>query len=314
MDAVTDRHPELPRRRAAARAQDRDQRRSPGLLHQPDRLRAASADRDVQRLRRPVAGDSTIMLHAKGCENLDLRAQAPPDRGRQGPERPARAPTADGDRDAERRARRTSRDSQVILPDLIRPNAAQFNVPGGLCSDAEFAQRACPAPLARGSARVITPAPPFALSGPVYVVQEMGNALPKLYVDLKAEASRSCCARATASCRRIHTVNNVRRPARRAAGLLRAQDQGRPERHPQELLRRLRRREDPPQVSTTRSPARAGRRSTKSDLPRAGGVSGQRILRRAPGSRPGRSGSTPRASGSSGAAAGAPSAARAGSP
>jgi hypothetical protein len=77
--------------------------------------------------------------------------------------------------------------ARVVLPDILRPNVPQFNKPGGLCSDAQFAARACPKPSNVGTARVITPVLPFQLSGPVFIVQETGSILPKLYVDLKGE-------------------------------------------------------------------------------------------------------------------------------
>jgi hypothetical protein len=96
--------------------------------------------------------------------------------------------------------------SKVVLPDILRPNAVQFNAPGGLCSDAQFAVRACPKPSLVGNARVITPVLPFQLRGPVYVVQETGSILPKLYVDLKGKGIE-VILRARNSFQGIRTVN-----------------------------------------------------------------------------------------------------------
>jgi hypothetical protein len=98
------------------------------------------------------------------------------------------------------------RDSKVVLPDILRPNAVQFNAPGGLCSDAQFAVRACPKPSLVGNSKVITPVLPFQLQGPVYVVQETGSILPKLYVDLKGKGIE-VVLRARNSFQGIRTVN-----------------------------------------------------------------------------------------------------------
>jgi hypothetical protein len=75
--------------------------------------------------------------------------------------------------------------ARVILPLILRPNVPFFNVPGALCNDAQAAARACPPKSLAGSARVSTPVLPFELSGPVHIVQETGNILPKLYVFLR---------------------------------------------------------------------------------------------------------------------------------
>jgi hypothetical protein len=75
--------------------------------------------------------------------------------------------------------------ARVILPSILRPNVPFFNEPGALCNDAQAAARACPRKSLVGTARVSTPVLPFELSGPVYIVQETGNVLPKLYVFLR---------------------------------------------------------------------------------------------------------------------------------
>jgi hypothetical protein len=75
--------------------------------------------------------------------------------------------------------------ARVILPLILRPNVPFFNEPGALCNDAQAAARACPPKSLAGSARVSTPVLPFELSGPVHIVQETGNILPKLYVFLR---------------------------------------------------------------------------------------------------------------------------------
>jgi hypothetical protein len=75
--------------------------------------------------------------------------------------------------------------ARVVLPLILRPNVPFFNEPGALCNDAQAAARACPPKSLAGSARVSTPVLPFELSGPVHIVQETGNVLPKLYVFLR---------------------------------------------------------------------------------------------------------------------------------
>ena len=150
---------------------------------------------------------STMMLQAKGCENLDFGPKLRLISGAKGQNAqlehpPLTAIVTQGPGEA------NIKNSQVILPDLMRPNAAQFNVPGGLCSDAEFAQRACPALSLAGSARVITPVLPFELSGPVYVVQEIGSVLPKLYVDLKGQGIEVVLRARNSFLHAIQTVNN----------------------------------------------------------------------------------------------------------
>lgn len=75
--------------------------------------------------------------------------------------------------------------ARVILPLILRPNVPFFNEPGALCNDEQAAARACPQKSLAGSARVSTPVLPFELSGPVHIVQETGNVLPKLYVFLR---------------------------------------------------------------------------------------------------------------------------------
>jgi hypothetical protein len=75
--------------------------------------------------------------------------------------------------------------ARVLVPDIVRPNVPFLNEPGALCSDAQAQSRTCPPKSVVGSARVITPVLPFELSGPVNIVQEIGNILPKLYVYLR---------------------------------------------------------------------------------------------------------------------------------
>jgi hypothetical protein len=75
--------------------------------------------------------------------------------------------------------------ARVLLPDIVRPNVPFLNEPGALCSDANAQARTCPPKSLVGSARVITPALPFELNGPVHIVQEIGQILPKLYVYLR---------------------------------------------------------------------------------------------------------------------------------
>jgi len=75
--------------------------------------------------------------------------------------------------------------ARVLLPDIVRPNVPFLNEPNALCTDADAQARTCPAKSLVGSARVITPALPFELNGPVHIVQEIGQILPKLYVYLR---------------------------------------------------------------------------------------------------------------------------------
>jgi hypothetical protein len=72
-----------------------------------------------------------------------------------------------------------------VLPDILRPNVPEFNEPGGLCNEVDFLVRRCPDGSLVGSARVVTPVLPFELSGPVYIVQEMVDPLPRLFVLLR---------------------------------------------------------------------------------------------------------------------------------
>ena len=68
----------------------------------------------------------------------------------------------------------------------MRPNVPFFNEPGALCNDAQAATRHLPGEVAgRQRARVISPLLPFELTGPVHIVQEIGNVLPKVYVYLR---------------------------------------------------------------------------------------------------------------------------------
>ena len=75
--------------------------------------------------------------------------------------------------------------ARVLVPDIVRPNVPFLNEPNALCTDAQAQARACPAKSLVGSARVITPVLPFELRGPVHIVQEIGNILPKLYIYLR---------------------------------------------------------------------------------------------------------------------------------
>jgi hypothetical protein len=75
--------------------------------------------------------------------------------------------------------------SKTVLPDILRPNSPELNEPGGLCSEAQFVVRQCPAGSLVGNARAITPVLPFELAGPVYIVQETVDPLPRLFVLLR---------------------------------------------------------------------------------------------------------------------------------
>ena len=74
--------------------------------------------------------------------------------------------------------------SRVVLPDAIRPELLALQRPGGLCPEALLPARACPASSQVGTARAVTPILPQPLTGPVYVVQQAANPLPKLAIFL----------------------------------------------------------------------------------------------------------------------------------
>jgi hypothetical protein len=75
--------------------------------------------------------------------------------------------------------------ARVVLPAILRPNVPFFNEPGALCNDFQAATDTCPAKSRVGNARALSPLLPYALSGPVHIVQEVGNVLPKVYVYLR---------------------------------------------------------------------------------------------------------------------------------
>jgi hypothetical protein len=148
---------------------------------------------------------STMLLNAKNCDALPFNPKLKliaggPGLTKTGSHPPLKAIVTQKSGEA------NISSSRVVLPDILRPNVPQFNKPGGLCSDAQFAARACPALSHAGDARVVTPVLPFTLSGPVYVVQETGSILPKLYVDLKGRGIE-VVLRAKNSFQGIRTVN-----------------------------------------------------------------------------------------------------------
>ena len=75
--------------------------------------------------------------------------------------------------------------ARVVLPAILRPNVPFFNEPGALCNDAQAATDTCPAKSRVGNARALSPLLPYPLAGPVHIVQEIGNVLPKVYVYLR---------------------------------------------------------------------------------------------------------------------------------
>src|SRR5207244_7109044 len=74
--------------------------------------------------------------------------------------------------------------SRVVLPAAIRPELLALQRPGALCPEALLATRACPPTSQVGTARAVTPILPEPLTGPVYIVQQAANPLPKLAVFL----------------------------------------------------------------------------------------------------------------------------------
>jgi hypothetical protein len=95
--------------------------------------------------------------------------------------------------------------SRVVLPEAIRPELLALQRPGTLCPEALVATRACPASSRVGTARAVTPILPEPLSGPVYVVQQAGNPLPKLAVFLDGLVSIELGAQN--SIEKLHIVN-----------------------------------------------------------------------------------------------------------
>jgi hypothetical protein len=75
--------------------------------------------------------------------------------------------------------------ARVVLPAILRPNVPFFNEPGALCNDAQAATDTCPPKSKVGNARAFSPLLPYPLAGPVHIVQEIGNVLPKVYVYLR---------------------------------------------------------------------------------------------------------------------------------
>jgi hypothetical protein len=148
---------------------------------------------------------STMMLAAKNCESLPFNPKLRLIAGGEGLTKTGAHPKLRAIV-TQKSGEANIASSKVVLPDILRPNVPQFNKPGGLCSDAQFALRACPALSQAGDARVVTPVLPFTLQGPVYVVQETGSILPKLYVDLKGRGLE-VVLKARNSFQGIRTVN-----------------------------------------------------------------------------------------------------------
>jgi hypothetical protein len=146
------------------------------------------------------------MLNATGCQNLPFAPKLRLIAGAKGQNAQFQHPplTAIVSQD---QSEADIKSSQVILPDLLRPNTPEFNIPGGLCTDTQFAQNACPGPSLVGSARVVTPVLPFPLAGPVYVVQEVGSVLPKLYVVLRGRGIEVVLHARNSFLHAIQTIN-----------------------------------------------------------------------------------------------------------
>jgi hypothetical protein len=81
--------------------------------------------------------------------------------------------------------------SRVVLPSAIRPELVALQRPGALCPEALVVTRACPPSSQVGTAQAVTPVLPEPLSGPVYIVQQADNPLPKLIVYLDGLVSIS---------------------------------------------------------------------------------------------------------------------------
>jgi hypothetical protein len=72
--------------------------------------------------------------------------------------------------------------SDVLLPDLLRPETVRLNKPGVLCPGASADTRSCPAASRVGTAKAFSPLLPQPLSGPVHIIQNPGNVLPRLAI------------------------------------------------------------------------------------------------------------------------------------
>ncbi len=99
--------------------------------------------------------------------------------------------------------------SRVVLPDAIRPELLALQRPGALCPEALLATRACPPSSQVGTARAVTPVLPEPLSGPVYIVQQAANPLPKLAVFLDGLVSIELDAQNAIE--KLHIVNTFDR-------------------------------------------------------------------------------------------------------
>jgi hypothetical protein len=127
---------------------------------------------------------STVMLNAEDCDKLPFNPQLRLIAG-------TRGLTEKGDHPpltaivTQQPGEANIKLSKTVLPDILRPNSPELNEPGGLCSEAQFVVRQCPAGSLVGNARAITPVLPFELSGPVYIVQETVDPLPRLFVLLR---------------------------------------------------------------------------------------------------------------------------------
>jgi hypothetical protein len=148
---------------------------------------------------------STMMLHGTGCDKLPFGPKLRLIAGAKGQNAQLEHPPLKAIV-TQTPAEANIKSAQVILPDLLRPNSPEFNIPGGLCTDTQFDQGGCPKLSEVGSAQVTTPVLPFQLAGPVYVVQETGSILPKLYVVLRGRGLQ-VVLRARNSFQGIRTVN-----------------------------------------------------------------------------------------------------------
>ena len=151
---------------------------------------------------------STVQVSAKRCEEQSFSPRLRLIAGAQGQTKPGTHPplTAIVTQEAGEAAIANAR---VVLPDPLRPNVPFLNEPGALCNDAQLAARACPALSVVGRVKVVTPLLPFALEGPVHIVQEFGSILPNL-VALARGNGLEVLLRAFNRIEGVRTVNNFR--------------------------------------------------------------------------------------------------------
>ena len=193
LEVVSTDDPDDPRRRAAADPQGRDPGRSPGLLPQPDRMRAAHPDRDL--LRRP--GRRVVLEHRarrRPVQRAAVRSrhcawsQAAAGQTDQFDHPPFQAIVTQDAGEAD------ITNARVVLPAILRPNVPFFNEPGALCNDFQAATDTCPAKSTRRQrARLLTAAAVPASPGRSTSSRRSGTCCPRSTCTCAARPGSRCC-------------------------------------------------------------------------------------------------------------------------